>query len=386
MKILKKTGGSVNEKLVREALRQIQIGQGAQNILDAGIIGAIQVQGGHVIVTIEVDPAQGGEMEPLRQSVEKAVLSCKGVEKVSAILTAQKPNEAQAAQQKRAIPDPHGMEKNPVLDIPARHIIVVASGKGGVGKSSVAANLAVGLAQVHKFSTGSGAGQVLPQPLRVGLLDADIYGPSQPLMMGDVAYKPALDEAKKLIPLSRHGIKIMSIGFLTDADKALVWRGPMVQTAFYQMLRDVAWAEKGAPLDYLVIDMPPGTGDVQLTLAQKVKASGAVIVSTPQDIALIDARRAVEMFNKTNVPILGIVENMSIHICENCGHEDHIFGHGGAAAEAKKIGVPFLGALPLSRQVREDSDAGQPIILARPQSAEAQHFMAIVRAVRNALN
>ncbi len=320
-------------------------------------IASVQVDdAGIVIVVLEVDPKDGAKLEPLRQKVERQISKIAGVKKTTAILTAQKKPES----------DPHGMNKNPPLEIPAKNIILVASGKGGVGKSTVAANIAAELGKRFK----------------VGLLDADIYGPSQPLMMGDEAYKPILDKNKKFIPLNRHGVKTMSIGFLTEAGKALVWRGPMVQTAVYQMLRDVAWADAdGAPLDYLIIDMPPGTGDVQLTLAQKVRATGAVIVSTPQDIALIDARRAVEMFHKTGVPILGLVENMSVHVCSNCGHTEHIFGHGGAREEASKLGVSFFGEIPLAKIIREQSDGGKPIVVAEPEGPYAKAFADIVKSI-----
>ncbi len=356
-----------------------------KDLIDIKQIDGLQVdENGHVIIPIDVDPAEGAQMEPLRQDIERAALAVKGVKKVTAILTAKRNAQdagagqggANAVQEKsqpqRKVPsDPHGMNKNPPVDVPARHIIVVASGKGGVGKSTVAANLAVSLANAHGK--------------KVGLLDADIYGPSQPVMMGDASYKPTLNQDKKLIPLEKHGIKIMSIGFIADTDKALVWRGPMVQTAFYQMLRDVDWATKDDPLDYLVIDLPPGTGDVQLTLAQKVMVDGAVIVSTPQDIALIDARRAVEMFGKTGVRVLGVVENMSVHVCSACGHEDHVFGHGGAKEEAEKIGVPFLGELPLSRTVREQSDAGIPVSLNNSDEKASLKFKDISAKVIDAL-
>lgn len=329
---------------------------------------------GEVVVVLCVDPSIGQVMEPLRQDVERQLRTVKGVQKSTVILTAQKAQDVQndmmRTAQKRVNNDPHGMAKNPPLDVPARHIIVVASGKGGVGKSTVSANIAAYLSK-----TG----------YKVGLLDADIYGPSQPLMMGDAVYKPHLNDEKKLVPLERYGVQIMSIGFVTDQSQALVWRGPMVQTAFYQLLRDVAWGHGGDRLDYLVIDLPPGTGDVQLTLAQKVKVSGAVIVSTPQDIALIDARRAVEMFRKTNVPILGLVENMSVHICEKCGHSEHIFGFGGAKNEAQVQGIAYLGALPLSKTVRLQSDAGEPIVLSHSKGAEAQAFGKICAEITRVL-
>jgi ATP-binding protein involved in chromosome partitioning len=196
--------------------------------------------------------------------------------------------------------------------------------------------------------------------MKVGLLDADIYGPSVPRLSGIANRKPEMKDGK-LQPLEAHGLKLMSMGFLVEEEKPMIWRGPMVQTALYQMMRDVEWGSDENPLDVLVVDMPPGTGDAQLTMAQKVPLAGAVIVSTPQDLALIDARKAIEMFRKTNVPVLGIIENMSTYICSNCGHEEHIFGHGGAKAEAEKLGVPFLGEIPLRADIREQSDAGVPV-------------------------
>ncbi len=329
------------------------------NIVDSGMISSVQVDNkGQAIILIEVDPKEGSKMEELRQKVERAVTDVKGIKKVIAVLTAEKPQNYNTKHGKNGGKgDPHGMNKNPPVDVLAKYIIVVASGKGGVGKSTLSANLAVSLA--NKYGK------------KVGLLDADIYGPSQPLMMGDEAYKPQLNDDKKLIPANRYGIKIMSIGFIADSKKALVWRGPMVQSAFYQMLRDVDWAREDDPLDYLVIDLPPGTGDVQLTLAQKVKVSGAVIISTPQDIALIDARRAVEMFEKTRVPVLGLVENMSSYICSNCAHEEHIFGHGGVEDEAKSLGIKFLGSIPLSKDVCMQSDKGIPIVISGKNSVAA---------------
>jgi len=277
----------------------------------------------------------------LRQQAEQAVMNVKGVHQVTAILTAEKP---QTQTVREAANDPHGMNKNPPLKLPIKKIIVVASGKGGVGKSTVAVNIAAALAK---------AGQ------SVGLLDADIYGPSVPRLTGLPYQKPALDQDKNLIPFEAHGLKIMSIGFMVEQDTPMIWRGPMVQSAIYQMFRDVAWGSEKAPLDILVVDMPPGTGDAQLTLAQKVPVDGAVIVSTPQDLALLDAVKAIEMFKKTDVPLLGLVENMSTHICSHCGHEEPIFGHGGAKVEARKRGVPFLGEIPLDIRIRENSDAGK---------------------------
>ncbi len=310
-----------------------------------GIVPADKIKGlsveadGSVLFSIMVDPAQGTQMEEMRQQAENAVLAIDGVTAVTAILTAEKAPEKIIESS-----DPHGMGKNPRLKLPIKKIIAVASGKGGVGKSTVAVNLAAALA-----SNGQS----------VGLLDADIYGPSVPKLTGLPYQKPDFKNGKKIIPFEAHGMKVMSMGFMVEPDKAMIWRGPMVQSAIYQMLRDVEWATEDNPLDILVIDMPPGTGDAQLTLAQKVDVDGAIIVSTPQDIALIDAVKAIEMFRTTNVPILGLIENMNTHICTNCGHEEPIFGHGGVKDAAEKQGINFLGEIPLSLTLRQDSDQGK---------------------------
>ncbi len=322
----------MNKKIIYQAL---------QAVLPEERIKGLQIdaQGG-VLFSILVDPTEGTEMEDLRQQAEQAVMKVKGVSQVTAILTAEKPPTQTV---RGGANDPHGMNKNPPLKLPIKKIIAVASGKGGVGKSTVAVNIAAALAK---------AGQ------SVGLLDADIYGPSVPRLTGLPSEKPALDKEKKLIPFDAHGLKIMSIGFMVAQDTPMIWRGPMVQSAIYQMFRDVAWGSEKAPLDILVVDMPPGTGDAQLTLAQKIPVDGAIIVSTPQDLALLDAIKAIEMFRKTQVPILGLIENMSTHICSKCGHEEAIFGHGGAKTEAQKRSVPFLGEIPLDIRIRENSDAG----------------------------
>ncbi len=293
---------------------------------------------GSVVFMIEVDPSQGAAMEPMRQKAEEAVRAVKGVKKVTAILTAERADDEPPMPKHN--PDPHGMEKNPKLKIAAKKIIAVASGKGGVGKSTIAAGLARQLA-------ADGVS-------RVGILDADIYGPSQPTLFGIKDFKPDFTEDKRIIPAHVDGIKVMSIGFMVDAEKALVWRGPMVQSAIYQMFRDVEWESidedgEAQPLDALIVDMPPGTGDAQLTLAQKVDVTGAVIVSTPQELALADARKAVEMFRAVDVEILGLVENMS----------SDIFGRGGAKEEAEKLDVPFLGEVPLSADIRINADKGE---------------------------
>lgn len=341
------------EKKIWEALSDVQDTERGDNIVNLKMVSGLQLlPDGGAIFMIEVEPERGGSMEPLRQAAERAVKTIEGVGKVSAILTAQRKPQM-ANKPASNIPDPHGMEKSPKLDLPIEKIIAVASGKGGVGKSTLAFNLAYQLAKNGR---------------KVGLLDADIYGPSVPKLTGLEGRKPKSDEDKNIIPFDVHGLKVMSIGFMVDASKALVWRGPMVQSALYQLFRDVKWGTKGDPLDILIVDMPPGTGDAQLTLAQKVNVDGAIIVSTPQDIALIDARKGIEMFRTVDVPILGVIENMSTHICSNCGHEDHIFGHGGAENEAKKMGVQFLGSLPLHIDVRKACDNGKPLML--PQLSE----------------
>lgn len=307
-----------------------------ENVISSDYVRGLQIdESGHALFSIIVDPAQGTKMEDIRQRAEKAVMSVQGIKSVTAVLTAEK---APAND-----PDPHGMNKNPPLNLPIKKIIVVASGKGGVGKSTVAVNLAASLAKAGN---------------KVGLLDADIYGPSVPRLTGLPYKKPKTNDDQKLIPFEAHGLKVMSIGFMVDQDTPMIWRGPMVQSAIYQMLRDVAWGSEDDMLDILVIDMPPGTGDAQLTLAQKVQVDGAIIVSTPQDLSLIDAVKAIEMFRKTDVPILGLVENMSTHVCSSCGHEEHIFGHD-LREECKKRDVAYLVSIPLQKSIRENSDAGK---------------------------
>lgn len=347
------------------------------DLVSLNMIKGLQIsQDGAVIFMIEVDPQRGSQLEPLRQQAEQAVKNLRGVTKVTAILTAEAkhtPSQNHNVQTRTSAggnPDPHGIDKIPPLTIAARHIIAVASGKGGVGKSTIAANLAVSLAKNgHK----------------TGLLDADIYGPSQPRMMGLEGKKPKSNRQGKIIPLKAYGLKIMSIGFMVEPEKALVWRGPMVQSALIQLMRDVEWGTEKEPLDFLIVDMPPGTGDAQLTMAQKVKLSGAIIVSTPQDIALLDARKGIEMFRKTGVPVLGIVENMSTYICPQCGHEDHIFGHGGAQREAKKLATTFLGEIPLHPDIRLKSDEGKPACISAPDSDYAKKFDDIALEIASAL-
>lgn len=324
-----------------------------KDVVALGLIQGLQVKDGHISFALEVAPEEGRTKEPLRLACEKAALALKGARSVTAVLTAHKP--AASPQTGRAgAPDRQG-------PIGVKAVIAVASGKGGVGKSTVAVNLAVALSQLGRT---------------VGLLDADIYGPSIPRMLG-LKGKPTSKDGKILQPMQAWGLKAISIGSLIGDDQPMIWRGPMVMTALTQLIYDVEWA----PLDVLVVDMPPGTGDAQLTLAQRVPLAGAVIVSTPQDVALIDARKGLAMFRKTHVPVFGIVENMSTFVCPNCGHESHIFGHGGARETAANLGTDFLGEIPLHIRVRETSDGGTPITALDPKGPQAKAFVAVAERV-----
>jgi ATP-binding protein involved in chromosome partitioning len=359
---------------ILKALDQVIDPVSGRTVIQQDMIQGLVVKDGHVGFALEVASERGAQSEPLRKICEAMVLGVKGVKSVTAVLTAHDDHPHPAPQQTghdhhHHEPAPRPQVKRqpppPQAGIPGvANIIAVASGKGGVGKSTVAVNLALSLAKLG---------------LKVGLLDADIYGPSVPRLLA-ITEKPDSD-GHTLKPIERHGIKTMSIGFLVKEDEAMIWRGPMVQSALTQMLGDVAWA----PLDVLVLDMPPGTGDAQLTIAQRVPLKGAVIVSTPQDIALIDAKKGIAMFNKTQVPIFGVVENMSVFVCPDCGSSHHIFGHGGARETAEKMGAPFLGEIPLVPRIRETSDAGQPISVSAPDSAEAKAFLELAKKVATAL-
>jgi ATP-binding protein involved in chromosome partitioning len=348
---------TVTEDAVLAALRKVVDPMRKTDIVGLGMVSGLVIKGGNVGFAIEVDPARGQALEPLRQQAERAVQAVPGVTSATVVLTAHRPGAA--AQQQRA---PHAHPPQAPAKAPApgiRSIIAVASGKGGVGKSTTAVNIALGLA-------AEGA--------TVGLLDADVYGPSMPRMMG-VRGKPSTPDGKTLEPMRNYGVAIMSMGFLVDEETPMIWRGPMVMSAIQQMLRDVNWGE----LDVLVVDMPPGTGDAQLTLAQQVPLAGAVIVSTPQDIALLDARKGLNMFRKVDVPVLGIVENMSYFSCPHCGQRSEIFAHGGARKEAERLGVEFLGEIPLHIAIRETSDSGHPIVVSQPDSPHAKSYRAIAK-------
>ena len=336
------------------ALREVRLPGGDSDIVTAGMVKGLNVEGDQVRFVIEIDPAKAKEMEPVCAAAEKAAQSVAGVAAVSAILTAHTAPSAPPDLKARAAA-PKGPQKIAGVD----RIIAIGSGKGGVGKSTVSSNLAVALAAEGR---------------KVGLLDADVFGPSQPRMLG-VSGRPASPDGKTILPLRNHGVTMMSIGLMTREDEAVVWRGPMLMGALQQMLNQVQW---GA-LDVLIVDLPPGTGDVQMTLAQKAEVTGAIIVSTPQDVALIDARKAIDMFNKLSTPIIGMIENMSTHVCSNCGHEEHMFGHGGVAKEAEKWGVPLMAELPLDVDVRIASDSGAPIVASNPDSAAAQAFRQLAR-------
>lgn len=323
--------------------------------------------GARVLFTLQVDPAQGSKLEPLRQAAEKAVAAIKGVTQVTGILTAERAPAAVTPQAAPASPRSisHKVSSKPVAPN-VKYIIAVASGKGGVGKSTIAANLAAALAAMGQ---------------KTGLLDADIYGSSQPAMMG-VRQKPVTDERDMIVPVQAHGIQVMSMGFFIEPGAPVVWRGPMVHSAIQQMLRDVDWGT----LDILVIDMPPGTGDAQLSIAQNVPLAGAIIVSTPQNVALAEAIKGARMFEKTRVPLLGFVENMSRHVCTACGHEDHIFDHGHVAAAAAEMNTAYLGDIPLLGTIRAQADKGTPFVLAEPLHPAAAAFRALAAAVLTALH
>lgn len=328
------------------------------DIMAAGLVKALTVSDTQdVRFVIEVPPSQASLYGDVQKAAETAVQALSGVGTVSAVMTAHSTPAAPPDLKPQKSSAPTGPQKIPGID----RIVAIASGKGGVGKSTVASNIACALAAEGR---------------RVGLLDADVYGPSQPRMLG-VSGRPSSPDGKTILPMRNFGVTMMSIGLMTNDDQAVVWRGPMLMGALQQMMNQVQW---GA-LDVLIVDLPPGTGDVQMTLAQKAHVDGAIVVSTPQDVALLDARKGIDMFNQLGTPILGMIENMSTHICSNCGHEEHVFGHGGVASEAEKLGVPLLAEIPLHLDIRMAADGGAPIVVSKPDSTQAEAFRAVARAL-----
>ncbi len=370
----------LSNELILDTLKTVIDPESGKDIVSLGLVSGIVIKGANVGFALDIGSGDPKAKEPLRQAAEDAVKAIKGVMSASVLLTAereagsQQPEGGHAehsheghshAPQSAPNQSPGGRQAPPPppkIELPTvKAIIAVASGKGGVGKSTVAVNLALALKKLGKS---------------VGLLDADIYGPSQPRMLGAGGQRPQADD-ERINPVEAYGIKSMSMGYLIEEDAPMIWRGPMVAGALSQLFSDVNWGD----LDILVVDMPPGTGDAQLTLAQRVPVAGAVIVSTPQDIALIDARKGIEMFKKVEIPILGIVENMSVFHCPKCGESTHIFGAGGAKATAKKLNTEFLGEIPLHLSIRETSDAGKPIVATDPDSVEAKAFIDIAEKV-----
>ncbi|WP_299483910.1 Mrp/NBP35 family ATP-binding protein [uncultured Roseibium sp.] len=349
---------SLARETVLNKLKSVKDPKTGEDIVSSGMVRALQIGDGNIRFVMEIDASRMSDMEALQAEAESSLSQLDDAGTVQIILTAHsekaaepaKPSEPTPIKPRPAPPGSSGPQKVPGID----RIIAVASGKGGVGKSTVAANLACALAAEGR---------------KVGLLDADVYGPSQPKMLG-ISGRPTSPDGQMILPLRNHGVTMISIGLMTSGDKAVVWRGPMLMGALQQMMGQVQW---GA-LDVLIVDLPPGTGDVQMTLSQKFIVDGAIIVSTPQDVALLDARKGIDMFQQMQVPIIGMIENMSTHICSKCGHEEHVFGHGGVAAEAEKLGVPLLAEVPLHLNIRLAGDGGTPIAAETPDAPEAEVF------------
>jgi ATP-binding protein involved in chromosome partitioning len=351
----------LTEERVMEALRGVRFPGLSRDIVSFGFVKDLAIGGGNVSLRLEITTDSTKAAEEIRRDATERLRSLPGVNAVTIRLDTRTP--ASPAPRPAGGPPMPPAQAEILPDV--RWKIAVASGKGGVGKSTVAANLALALERVGR---------------RVGLMDSDIYGPSQQMMMG-IDEKPFVNESNQIVPIQRYGVKVMSLGFLMDVDQPVIWRGPMVMKAVEQFLQDVAWGT----LDFLVIDLPPGTGDAQLTLTQKIHLSGAVIVTTPQDVSLIDARKGLAMFQKVNVPVLGIVENMSYYVCPKCGNREEIFKHGGGARTAKQLGVPFLGEIPLDPKVAIGGDAGKPIVTSEPGSKVTEAYLSIADAVVRAV-
>lgn len=350
---------NINRDLILEALKEIEDPSQSKDIVSLGLVNSITIKDSNVAVTLEVPVHRGASMEPVRKLAQARVLKINGVTSATVVVTAHENKEKTSTFSKDKEDKEDKVEK--VLESNVKRFVAIGSGKGGVGKSTTSVNLAIAL-KLEGYS--------------VGLLDADVYGPSQPRMLG-VSGRPASVGGDMVAPLQNFGISLMSMGLLVPDDTAMIWRGPMVQSALTQMLNSVAWGD----LDVIVIDLPPGTGDIQISLAQQVNLAGAVIVSTPQDIALLDVVKALTMFQKANVPVLGMIENMSYWSCPDCGRVDHIFGEGGVKAEAKKRNIDLLGEIPISVDVRKSSDAGIPIIISEPESIQSQNYRLIAKSI-----
>jgi len=347
---------NINEDLILEALKEIEDPSQSKDIVSLGLINNITIKDSNVAITLQVPVHRGASMEPIRKLAQEKVLNIKDVTSATVVVTAHENKE------KTSTFETDKEEKvEKVLESNVKRFVAIGSGKGGVGKSTTSANIAIALKL---------------EGYKVGLLDADVYGPSQPRMLG-VSGRPASVGGDMVAPLQNYGISLMSMGLLVPDDTAMIWRGPMVQSALTQMLNSVVWGD----LDVIVIDLPPGTGDIQISLAQQVNLAGAIIVSTPQDIALLDVVKALTMFQKANVPVLGMIENMSYWSCPDCGRVDHIFGEGGVKAEAKKRNIDLLGEIPISVDVRKSSDAGIPIIISEPESIQSQNYRLIAKSI-----
>ena len=346
---------NLTEDRIRSALAVVMDPSQGKDIVALGLVDVITIKDSNIAVMLNVPPHRGPAMEPVRKAAESAVLALDGVTSATVIVTAHQARDKSAVSEETG--EPEGREKE--LTSTVRRFVAVASGKGGVGKSTTAVNLAIALRL---------------EGLRVGILDADVYGPSQPRMLG-VSGRPAAAGGDMVVPLENYSVKVMSMGLLVPDETAMIWRGPMVQSALTQMLNAVVWGE----LDVIIIDLPPGTGDIQISLAQQVNLAGAVIVSTPQDIALLDVIKALTMFQKAEVPVLGMIQNMASWVCPDCGRKDHIFGEGGVAREAERRGLELLGEIPLSLDIREGSDSGTPVVVSAPKSPQALEYRKIAR-------